>query len=450
MNPNLLSPDFQKKIQTLCTVPEVKPQFKKELRTLIQTKAIRNLKKRKAVPKPKLAWLIFITVIIIAIATSFIIGPQKVWAAFQELVGFIPGIGFVEKTNPIRSLSHPLQQTQEGVTVTIMDTIVTGSSTIINISIQGILSDEVVEAGTPQQSSYLMLNLPDLTRILLKGYNISFTEKEPTIQLVFEALPPDINHINLSFDSIPGIPGNLSPIDWYFPIDLSTNKPVDHSIPARSLNLTSEPDLGLVFKVNSIAYLHDSTAIEIQMVSKEPDVNISQNWWNSVAIYDQNERYYPFKGIPIYNLDGENIITVFTEKLDPSKVYTIRVPNGFQMIHQIPQDNKYIFELDLNDAIGQMWELNRQFNIDNHSITLTSARLIGVESGRFFLKFQCEGKSEITNIMVIPLNEEPAVTQIYPDGIEFKEFPTHSMQFRISSYQTFIRGNWKVTVPAIP
>ena len=29
MNPNLLSPDFQKKINTLCTVPEVKPQFKK-------------------------------------------------------------------------------------------------------------------------------------------------------------------------------------------------------------------------------------------------------------------------------------------------------------------------------------------------------------------------------------------------------------------------------------
>ena len=225
---------------------------------------------------------------------------------------------------------------------------------------------------------------------------------------------------------------------------------MDHSIPARSLNLTSEPDLGLVFKVNSIAYLHDSTAIEIQMVSKEPDVNISQNWWNSVAIYDQDERYYPFKGIPIHNFDGENIITVFTEKLDPSQVYSISVSNGFQLIHQIPQDNKYIFELDLNDAIGKMWELNRQFNIGNHSIILTSARLISVESGRFFLKFQYEGKSEISNIMVIPLNEDPTVTRIYPDGIEFKEFPTHSMQFRISSYQTFIRGNWKVTVPAIP
>lgn len=450
MNPNLLTPDFQKKIQTLCTFPEAKPQFKKELRTLIQTKAIRNLEKRKTLPKPRLAWLILITVIIILIATPFILGPQKVWAAFQELVGFFPGIGFVEETNPVRSLSHPLQQTQGDVTVTIMDTIVTESSTIINISIQGILSDEVVESGTPQQSSHLQLNLPDLTRILLKGYNISFTEKEPSIQLVFEAIPPDINHINLSFDAIPGIPGNLSPIGWYFRINLSTNQPVDRSIPARSLNLTSEPDLGLVFKVNSIAYLHDSTAIEIQMVSNEQKVNISQNWWNSVAIYDQDERYYPFKGIPIHNLNDENILTVFTEKLDPSQFYSISLPNGFQLLHQIPQDNKYIFELDPGEAVGQNWELNRQFSIDNHSITLTSARLISVESDRVLLKFQYDGKPEISSIMVIPLNEEPTVTRIYPDGIEFKEFPTHSMQFRISSYQTFIRGNWKVTVPAIP
>ena len=450
MNPNLLNPDFQKKIQTLCTFPEANPQFKKELRTLIQTKAIRNLEKRKALPKPRLAWLIIITVILISIATTFILGPQKVWAAVQGLVEFIPGIGFVEETNPVRSLSHPLQQTQEGVTVTIMDTIVTESSTIINISVQGILCEEIVESGTPQQPTHLKLNLPDLTRILLKGYNISFTEKEPTIQLVFEAIPPEINQINLSFDSIPGIPGHLSPNGWYFPIDLSTNQLMDRSIPARSLDLTSEANLGIVFKVNSIAYLHDSTAIEIQMVSKEPDVNISQNWWNSVAIYDQDERYYPFKGIPIYNLNDENIITVFTEKLDPSQIYSISMPNGFQLIHRIPQDNKYIFELDPGDAVGQNWELNRQFSIDNHSITLTNARLISVESGRVLLKFQYEGKSEISNIMVIPLNEDPNLTRIYPDGIEFKEFPTHSMQFRISSYQTFIRGNWKVTVPAIP
>lgn len=450
MNPNLLTPDFQKKIQTLCTFPEAKPEFKKELRTLIQTKAFRNFEKRKALPKPRLAWLILITVIIILIATTFILGPQKVWAAFQGLVGFIPGIGFVEETNPVRSLSHPIQQTQGGVTVTIMDTIVTESSTIINISIQGILSDEVVESGTPQQSSHLQLNLPDLNRILLKGYIISFSEKEPSIQLVFEALPPDINHINLSFDTIPGISGNLSPNGWNFRIDLSTNQLLDRSIPARSLNLTSESDLGLIYKVNSIAYLHDSTAIEIQMVSKEPNENISQNWWNSVAIYDQDERYYPIKGIPIYDLNKENIITVFTEKLDPSQLYTISVPNGIQLIHQIPKNSRYIFELDPADAVGQNWELNRQFSIDNHSITLTSARLISLESDRVLLKFQYDGKQEISNIMVIPVNEESTVTRIYPDGIEFKEFPAHPMQFRISSYQTFIRGNWKVTVPAIP
>jgi hypothetical protein len=450
MNPNLLTSDFQKKIQTLCTIPEARPQFKKELKMLIQTKANRNLERRKALSKPRLAWLILITVIIISFTTTFILGPQKVWAAVQGLVGFIPGIGFVEETNPVRSLSHPLQQTQGGVTVTIMDTIVTESSTIINISIQGILSDEVVAAGTPQQSSHLQLNLPDLTRILLKGYNISFAEREPTIQLVFETLPPDVSHINLSFDSIPGISGILSPIGWSFRIELSTNQLMGRPIPARSLNLTSEPNLGLVFKVNSIAYLHDSTAIEIQMVSNAPNVNISQNWWNSVAIYDQDERYYPFKGMPIRNLNDENIITVFTEKLDPIQFYTISVPNGFQLIHQVPQDNKNIFELDLNDAIGQNWELNRQFSIDNHSITLTSARLISVDNDRVLLKFQYAGTSEITNIMVFPLNEEPTVTRIYPDGIEFEEFPTHSMQFRISSYQTFIRGNWKVTVPSIP
>lgn len=450
MHPDLPNPDFQKKIETLCAFPEAQPQFKKELNLRLQTNANLNLQKRKSLSLPRLAWLIPAIVIFIATATTFLLGPQKVWAAVHSLVGFIPGIGFVQENNPIRSLLQPVQQTQEGVTVTIQDTIVTESSTFINISVNGILSDKVIEAGTPQQSSQLQLYLPNGTTIALKGYNISFMEKEPSIQLVFETLPPEITRINLSFESIPGIPISLSPIGWSFPIDLSANPPPDRSIPARSLNLHSAPEMGLIFKVNSIAYLHDHTAIEIEMVSNDPNVNVSRNWWNAVAVYDENDRYYPFSGIPIYNLDDQDNLTVFTEKLDPTQVYSISVTNGFQLIHQMPQDDEYIFELDPNAAPGQSWEVNRQFNVENHSITLTKARLVRGDHDLVLLKFQFDSESDLTNLMVIPVDEEPAVTRIFPDGIEFKEFPNHPVLFRISSYQTFIKGNWKVTVPALP
>lgn len=450
MHPDLPNPDFQKKIETLCAFPEAQPQFKKELNLRLQTNANLKRQKRKSLSLPRLAIVIPTIVIFITAATTFLLGPQKVWAAVHSLVGFIPGIGFVQENNPIRSLLQPVQQTQEGVTVTIQDTIVTESSTFINILVDGILSYQVIEAGTPQQSSQLQLYLPDGTTIALKGYNISFMEKEPAIQLVFETLPPEINQINLTFESIPGIPRSLSPIGWSFPIELSANPPPDRSIPARSLNLLSGPEFGLIFKINSIAYLHDNTAIELELVSNNPNVTVSQNWWNAVAVYDENDRYYPFTGIPIYNLDNQDIITVFTDKLEPSQVYSISISNGFQLIHQIPKDDEFVFELDPNAAADQSWELNRQFNIDNYSITLTKAKLVRADDDLVVLKFQFDTESDLTNLMVIPVDDEPAVTRIFPDGIEFNNFPTHSMRFRINSYQTFISGNWKVIVPALP
>lgn len=450
MKSSLPSPDFQEKIQIICTVPEPEAQFKKELRLKIQEKAKRKSPKPKTLPLPRLVWIILITIVLITATATFFIGPQKVWAAVQGWVRYIPGIGFIQENNTIRSLPNPLQQTQDGVTVTIQDIIVTESSTFINLPIKGVLSDQVIEAGTPNQSSQLELTLPDLTRISLKGYNISFMEKEPTIQLVFEAIPTSITQFNLSFESIPGIPASLAPSGWSFPIKLSVETSANHTIPARFLTLSSKPDQELVLKVNSMAYLHNSTAIEIQMVSNDPNMNVSLNWWNSVVVYDENDRYYPFEGIPIQSLDNRDTIIVFTKPLDPGLNYTISIPNGFQLIHQLPQDKQYNFELVPEAASGQSWELNRQFNLNNHSVSLTGARLLRVEDDRVLLKFQFEAEPALTNLAVTPMNEEPNVIRIFPDGIEFKEFPTHPVQFRISNYQTFVKGNWQVIIPALP
>ena len=77
---------------------------------------------------PLFKWATAALAVIILVVLA--VGPQNALAAVQKLIGYIPGVGFVENSQqPLRVLAEPLQVKREGVTLTVEKVLASGEST---------------------------------------------------------------------------------------------------------------------------------------------------------------------------------------------------------------------------------------------------------------------------------------------------------------------------------
>jgi hypothetical protein len=79
------------------------------------------------------------TIILIMVVTSIlIIGPQKVYASFMKLLGYVPGVGLVEQDSTIRILAEPVSLTRDGITVSVNQGILTANETRLEYGVSGV------------------------------------------------------------------------------------------------------------------------------------------------------------------------------------------------------------------------------------------------------------------------------------------------------------------------
>jgi hypothetical protein len=131
-----------------------------------------------------------------------VIGPQRVYAEFRKLFGYIPGVGVVDTSAPIRMLVEPVSVTRDGITVSVNQAVLTGTETRIDFGVSGVpLSaypkEEVVSGCI--DNPYLLL--PDGTKTDISA-----------------PIPAQVNEATLIipciFNTLPG----TVPINWELPI----------------------------------------------------------------------------------------------------------------------------------------------------------------------------------------------------------------------------------------
>ncbi|RJQ40469.1 MAG: hypothetical protein C4545_08615, partial [Anaerolineaceae bacterium] len=88
--------------------------------------------------KLKPAWIVVLCVIAFLVAGILFIGPERVYAEVLRLLGYIPGIGIVDQSQPIRVLSEPVRVTRDGVTVSINQAVLTAENTQIDFGYSGV------------------------------------------------------------------------------------------------------------------------------------------------------------------------------------------------------------------------------------------------------------------------------------------------------------------------
>ena len=132
------SPQFEENVRQSFAVPEIRPEFVDQVYGDLMQRAVAKSRKHHPFFGLRPAWTVALAILTLAIIGMLAIGPQRVYAEFLKLFGYIPGVGIVDQSNPIRVLAEPVSVTRDGITVTVTSATLTGDRTQIAYRIFGV------------------------------------------------------------------------------------------------------------------------------------------------------------------------------------------------------------------------------------------------------------------------------------------------------------------------
>jgi len=216
-------------------------------------------------------WLLAAAVLLIAFAAALLaVGPQRVLAQVQRLLGYVPGIGFVDVAGS-RVLVSPVQVTREGVTLRVDSVIAGPQRTTVVLSTQGFSEQDLPwpnpAVGDPGFAAFL--RLPDGTELQTTRWEIGVG----TGKLDFSALPAGTHQVTLVLPRLPLVPVGILPEDWEISLTL---RPASGEPDAALFPTLYHPEeagvtrYGITLRVLDVAQTSTETAIHYQVAWSDP------------------------------------------------------------------------------------------------------------------------------------------------------------------------------------
>lgn len=139
--------------------------------------------------------------------------------AVGRSLGYIPGIGLVDQSAPIRVLAEPVTQTRDGITLTVNEAVLTSSKTVIVYTVENIpqekLSRDIAVPGCGMNAAdHVRLILTDGTDVRSLGGESGGWGVGYQATYSFAPLSADVNAATLIIPCVEGaLPGTL-PENW--------------------------------------------------------------------------------------------------------------------------------------------------------------------------------------------------------------------------------------------
>ncbi len=411
---------------TLDLFPRVKAQLAQR-RTFMQTLRAR----------PALAILLAVLALILLTGVAYAIGRS---------LGYIPGIGFVEPGVKLRVLAEPVNQTREGITVTIEQVVVDPERTIIIYKAEGLslAAANSKGEGAPLGSAHL-LRLPDGT-LLQEDPTLGYDGiPEPLLndltteggwpnyvrRLVFPTVAQETNELTLVIPILQNMPAGVAPEDWEITFHLKPAPPDMIFAPILEIPPQVEPATTVTPATEGthVAALSNTSTLNGITLSLDSVIEVedgyvltgSLSWDDSAfpnakemapepvlpAVSDGNGQTIPVEEVPLDAPYGDHKMSwsVRTDRKDFSGSLVFSIPS-IASSYEAPVIK---FDLDLgpNPQIGQTWELNRDFLIEGHTVRLLSARLVKPFSGCTLTSLEFSFKTDTDGIFTFLTDENP-------------------------------------------
>ena len=394
------STQIEEDIRQSFGVPKIRSEFVAQLHGELIQKAVE--KSSKSVPSFRLrpAWIIGFAVLSVMIVGALVVGPQRVFAAVRGLLGYIPNVGFVDNSAPIRILAEPVGVTRDGITLTVTSATLTGDKTHIEYRIFGVpgsaypTSEDVM--GCIQQP---YLRLPDGTQLN--------QEKD------FPPVPANVNeavyNMPCIFNTLPG----TVPENWKIPLRFVpappnfTVVPVIESFPSQTPSaMPSTPTLeDNPLVINKVLDIGDQFVLMGEFINpvEQDDSLPVGSWWvlNQVSIVGEDGREVPqffsndFELPTLTQPDSEP----WLYQLKKDFVPPVTITWTGEIISPVGPKEQAEFEFDAgqNPQAGNQWEVNKDFNLGGFNI-----RLISIESSSqgYFFHFKADPGASANAISV--------------------------------------------------
>lgn len=137
MNNHNIPTQFEEDIRRAFNVPPIRSDFVDRLEIDLMDCANQARKSGFHARRPRLAWALVGLLVLAVTFGTLILGPQRVYAAIQHFLSYVPGFGLVEPSAPLRILAQPVSLTRAGVTVIVNQAVLTATETRIDYGISG-------------------------------------------------------------------------------------------------------------------------------------------------------------------------------------------------------------------------------------------------------------------------------------------------------------------------
>lgn len=418
---------FQSEISQALYVPDASDVFVKSLRQKLLAQTPQPA--RSARPfwlRP--AWIATLAVLIVLFVTTLLIGPQKVWAAFQGWFGYIPGLGVVQNGSELRLLAEPVSLQRDGITLTIENAAADPTRTILVYKTEGLSVAASNSQGEPAPTGGpAVLVLPDGSVLTSQHLSSDLWATGYRDRLEFPALPEDVSTAELFINRLDTMPEGAAPQGWRISFQLNP----------------APPDL----KVMPVYQINTPTAAPVQTLSPagEPaTLNIIEESGIQFVLDQviEIETGYQFQGRVLWKADADIIwvdpdpfsiqltsagVEIPVEPADVNGTYDPNHPN--QAYWAVQTNTKSLpgpvqisldwmsiykrvdlpFQLDLGGApeINQVWKPGLSFSYEGKSILLTTVQLFLNSKGNPNLNFYFKADPEVMVITVSDPNLIP-------------------------------------------
>ena len=166
--------------------------------------------------------MIVSALLVLAVVAAMIFTLPGGVAAIRKMLGFIPGIGIVDQTFPLRVLANPVTDSRDGFTVTVENAVLDSEHTVITYKVEG-----PFEAGATQPTGEISnvcfdaaeLRLPDGTvHRVNEDFPDNTWESGYRAQNSYGAIPAEIDHATLFLPCLHARLIGQQPENWELPL----------------------------------------------------------------------------------------------------------------------------------------------------------------------------------------------------------------------------------------
>ena len=326
------------------------------------------------------------------------VGPQPVWADLQRLLGYVPGVGFVNLEDT-RVLMAPVEVTRNGVTLCVEQVLARPDGTVIVIRSEGLPpEDQLWPHGAREEGDFQpQLGLPDGRTLISE----SWTLRLGASTLEFPPLPADVYHVTLELPRLPLIPTGAVAGAWKVPLNLrpATGELVAELFPQPYAPPdASDTHEGVTVRVLEVAHSAEETVLRFQVQWRDSDWEFHHIGGDQSPVLRDDLGHVYLDVVPSSTGSSvQSVVVRIPDKADevtptptpmiPTYERTLAfAPTSPSAQHltlwvdalefEVPAEGSFTVDLGDDPQVGDYWPLDVHLTVAGFPVHIIGARLV--------------------------------------------------------------------------